>query len=127
MRTIRQLTDVELFDLITGEDFAEWQGELLPDRIVRRLQVQERMDLDGLDGPCWVASGWSSGNGYAKVSVCGRSQQLHRVVFRLLAGEISQGLVLDHRCGCRRCCNPGHLVPETVRANTLLGGAVLFV
>lgn len=128
MRTIRPLTDPELFWLAVEEQ-SEWQGHLLPRRIVDRLTLDDsllNLLVEGLEGPCWVASGWSSGNGYAKLSVSGRSQQLHRVVFRLLVGEISHGLVLDHRCGCRRCCNPRHLGPETVRDNPLLGNAVLF-
>ncbi len=50
----------------------------------------------------------------------------HRVAYQLMIGQIGQGLVLDHLCKNRRCCNPEHLEPVTIRENTLRGDAVLF-
>lgn len=51
---------------------------------------------------------------------------MHRVVYRLLVGEIPVDRpVIDHQAaaGCifRNCCFPGHLRPSTVRENTLSG------
>jgi hypothetical protein len=50
----------------------------------------------------------------------------HRVVYVLLVGEIPEGLILDHKCRVRWCCNPEHLEPVTVQVNTIRGEAVLF-
>lgn len=95
----------------------------LPARIVQRITINQETG-------CWLLSGWSSGNGFAKISIKGRSRQLHRVIYTLLKGPIPDGLVLDHAkergCRHRNCGNPEHLRPVTVQVNTLLGNARLF-
>lgn len=75
---------------------------------------------------CWEWQGELNRNGYGRVWVNGRRLMAHRVAYQLLVGEIPEGLVLDHLCKVRRCCNPDHLEPVTVRENTLRGDAVLF-
>lgn len=45
----------------------------------------------------------------------------HRIAYRLLKGEIPDGLTLDHLCRNRACCNPAHLEPVTNRVNVLRG------
>lgn len=75
---------------------------------------------------CWVWIGSDSGNGYGKVSISGRMRMVHRVMYECLVGVIPDGLVLDHRCRVRSCCNPDHLEPVTIRENTMRGHAVLF-
>jgi hypothetical protein len=75
---------------------------------------------------CWLwGGGWDSGNGYGKVWWC-RAAMAHRVVYEVLVGPIPEGLVLDHGCRTRPCCNPDHLEPVTVAVNTNRGEAVLF-
>src|SRR3546814_10434391 len=74
---------------------------------------------------CWIWEGSDSGNGYGKVSIGGRDCMFHRVVYELLVGPIPPDRVLDHRCRVRRCCNPDHLEPVTVRVNTHRGDAIL--
>lgn len=71
---------------------------------------------------CWVWTGRCDKDGYARIG----SEAVHRLVYRLLVGEIPAGRpILDHQAaaGCifRRCCFPGHLRPSTVRENTLAG------
>ena len=61
-----------------------------------------------------------------KNSHLGRNVQLHRYVYEQLVGAIPSGLVLDHLCIQRNCCNPFHLEPVTIKENTLRGKAVLF-
>ena len=43
----------------------------------------------------------------------------HRVVYELLVGLIPDGLVIDHRCEVKLCCNPDHLEAVTSSVNML--------
>ena len=75
---------------------------------------------------CWLWLGELNRNGYGRLSVGGRRAMAHRLAYELLVGPIAPGLVLDHLCRVRCCCNPAHLEPVTVRENTHRGEAVLF-
>lgn len=93
----------------------------MPFRIYARWDTRRRWTQ------CWVWTGkWNSGNGYGKVQYEGRIWMAHRLVYDLLVGRVSPNIVLDHRCRNRRCCNPNHLDPVTVKVNTHRGEAVLF-
>lgn len=105
----------------------------LPEEFRSRVEVQP-------DG-CWYWTGYVQSSGYGKYS--GRVTELgdrrkvmrraHRLVWELLVGPIGEGLTLDHQChntsdcpggpGClhRRCVNPTHLEPATMRVNVLRG------
>ncbi len=82
------------------------------------------------DGPCWQWQGADSGNGYGKTKDhCGkrwRDRVAHRAIYEHARGPVARELLLDHECRNRRCCNPWHLEPVTVRENTRRGEAVLF-
>ncbi len=79
------------------------------------------------DSGCWHWEGrWNSGNGYSKVSYEGKAWMVHRLVYTLMVGPIPEGLVLDHKCRNRACCNPDHLEPVTYKINTERGEAVLY-
>jgi hypothetical protein len=94
--------------------------DLLPHNLRSRIEICKETG-------CWIWTGkWDSGNGYGKVRHQGQIWMAHRLIFTLLNGEIPQGLVLDHICRTRRCCNPDHLEPVTVRENTHRGDAILF-
>ncbi|QIS06795.1 HNH endonuclease [Nocardia brasiliensis] len=69
---------------------------------------------------CWD---WraSTYRGYAEFWYDGRMRRGYRVAYTALIGPVPAGLVLDHRCRNRRCCNPSHLEPVTSRENTLRG------
>lgn len=79
---------------------------------------------------CWEWTGYVMPNGYAKLTVRGRSNLVHRLVYEEFVGPIPDGLDLDHTChnadsACpggwdcphRSCVNPGHLKPATRKAN----------
>lgn len=86
-------------------------------RILKGMKPQSGLD------PCWIWQGADSGNGYGKISVAGKPRYTHIVAYRLWVGEYEEGLVLDHKCLNRMCCNPGHLKPITMAKNTLIGSS----
>ena len=49
----------------------------------------------------------------------GRQMASHRVVYELLVGLIPDGLLIDHRCEVKLCCNPDHLEAVTRSVNGL--------
>lgn len=67
----------------------------------------------------WTASLYSFG--YGQFSYQGKPQPAHRVAYWLLAGQIPEGLELDHLCRNRACINPSHLEPVTRKENLRRG------
>lgn len=73
-------------------------------------------------GSCWVWTGKTNRNGYGVVRVGKLMFMVHRVLYQqTLRVTLDEGLVLDHKCRNRLCCNPWHLEPVSVRENTLRG------
>jgi predicted nucleic acid-binding Zn ribbon protein len=70
----------------------------------------------------WPGSTTSAGYGHMKASA-GTWVVTHRLAFQLARGPIEPGLVLDHLCRNRRCCNPAHLRAVTQRENILAGSS----
>jgi hypothetical protein len=78
-------------------------------------------EIDAND--CWV---WtrSRTEGYGWMWLNGRGTQVHRVTYELLVGPIPAGLVIDHLCRVRACCNPAHMEPVTRGENVLRGETI---
>jgi hypothetical protein len=92
------------------------QGRQAP--VLERLL--ERIDTT-VDG-CWVWPG-AVRNTYGVIGsgVGKKVAYTHRVAYEGLIGPIPEGLVIDHLCRNRLCCNPKHLEPVTRYENCARG------
>lgn len=81
----------------------------LPDRFWRKVDPQP-------DG-CWLWTGALNSRGYSCFAVDGVSHLGHRVAYEALVGSIPEGYTIDHLCRVKRCVNPTHLDPVTLREN----------
>jgi hypothetical protein len=79
----------------------------LRERALRRVALPD-------DAGCMPWLGSLDRDGYGRLS----RGLAHRIVYRLLVGPIPEGLVIDHLCRNRKCCNPSHLEPVTAAENT---------
>lgn len=74
-----------------------------------------------LEGPCHIPKWNPTTGGYTVISVGGEGKQMltHRYTWELKHGPIADGMMIDHRCRVRACCNPDHLRVVTPTVNTL--------
>lgn len=75
-------------------------------------------------GSCWEWTGAIS-SGYGAVWNLENSQVgIHRLIKEITSGKAAKGLVIDHLCKNKLCCNPKHLemVTQKVNFNRGLGG-----
>lgn len=73
---------------------------------------------------CWVWTGPYDGNGYGTISEGAKKRHMaHIFVYRQLAGPVTAGMELDHKCRNRACVNPKHLEPVPHRINVQRGDA----
>jgi len=59
--------------------------------------------------------------GYGMVTINKKNYSTHRLSYQLYKGDIPKGLVIDHLCRNRACCNPEHLEVVTYSVNNFRG------
>lgn len=91
----------------------------LRDRVLSRLTV----DPSG----CLLWTGATTANGYGVVSVNGKLEYVHRLMYRWFVGPIPDGHQVDHLCRVRRCAGPVDLEAVTQLTNIMRGEAVTVV
>ncbi|MCL2393073.1 MAG: HNH endonuclease [Acidimicrobiaceae bacterium] len=97
----------------------------MPTRIYNRgVPLLDRWAAHVIAEPsgCWGWLGAHTPYGYGHLNVGGsRYDSAYRVGYRLLIGEVPEGLELDHLCRNPGCVNPTHLEPVTHRVNVFRG------
>lgn len=93
-------------------------------RVNVHLDAETRLWLNvrrGKADECWPWIG-ALEDGYGRLRIGdGRRMPAHRFAWTLANGNVPTGMVIDHLCRNRACCNPAHLEPVTTRTNLLRG------
>lgn len=91
--------------------------ESVPARIRKRIKRDEKTS-------CWLWTGCiCEGYGHAKLG--GLVRKVHRIIYEAVNGKVKDGMVLDHLCRVRHCCNPEHLEEVTQQENFDRGNGTL--
>lgn len=81
------------------------------------VYVESPCPRPDLKGPCHIYSRGKCAGGYGAVTVFGKKMLVHRYVWELANGPIPKGLMIDHQCMVRACCNVDHLRVVTHAVN----------
>lgn len=93
------------------------QGIADPGQNVVGVDLVEKITSRCEIGDCWIWQRTKNSAGYGTMSLHGKKQYVHRLLWTLLVGEIPDGLEIDHLCKQTACCNPDHLEPVAPRVN----------
>ncbi len=91
---------------------------------MRTLRERWIEKVEPTEDGCWLWMGFVDKAGYGRLRLGGRDVPVgyaHRISYELNVGPIPNGLVIDHLCRVRKCCNPAHLEVVTTRENVLRG------
>lgn len=81
----------------------------------------DRVDRDGVGTGCMEWRGPRHENGYGLFGFAGRTRLTHRIALMIAGIEVPPGMVTDHLCRNRLCCNVAHLEIVTQRENVRRG------
>ena len=70
-----------------------------------------------LKGPCHIFLGSKSKKGYGQICLNHRMMPTHRYIWERDVGPIPSGMMIDHQCRNRACCNVDHLRVVTPKIN----------
>ncbi len=94
----------------------------LAERLAEKIEIQAN--------GCWNYTGHIDRYGYAQIQRGPRGAgkiRVHVAAYQLAFGAVPAGLVVDHLCRNRRCCNPDHLEAVTQKVNLMRGAGLTFV
>jgi len=87
--------------------------------MVARLEPQDLINRCVRVGDCFIWTGEVFNKmPYGKVTYQGKTQLVHRLMYKLFVGDIPDDLVLRHSCDNPRCCELSHLEPGTHQDNS---------
>lgn len=86
-----------------------------------RPEIESRVERTAT---CWLWTGYVKDNGYGSLTIDGRTQYAHRLVYAETVGPIPEGAELDHLCRVRHCVNPEHLEPVSKAENCYRGASI---
>lgn len=90
----------------------------LPDDIIKFVHPEPNTG-------CWLWGGNVDVGGYGRCYAGMKiEEKAHRVLYAFQYGSVPNGLLLDHKCRVRSCCNPDHLEPVTCQENLRRGVGV---
>jgi hypothetical protein len=69
---------------------------------------------------CWLWTGHRTDEGYGRARWLGRDYAAHRLVWRVLRGELKRTQDLHHTCNTAACVRPAHLQPMSPKEHTAL-------
>jgi hypothetical protein len=75
-----------------------------------------KVDVKGAS-ECWPWTGAKTQKGYGNVRLLNVYWKSHRLAWTLVNFAIPDGFMVCHVCDNPSCCNPGHLVLGSARAN----------
>jgi hypothetical protein len=111
----------DLIDIERHASYPKWGDSRLPERFWDKTAP---CPMSG----CWLwTASWTVhdyGHCSRKEDGVWRSRVAHKVAYEALVGPVPTGLVLDHLCRVRPCCNPLHLEAVTQRENVLRGAGL---
>jgi HNH endonuclease len=82
------------------------------------MRIYNKIEFPPEASGCWIWKATkNTRGGYGRVRFQGRLWLAHRLLYKLLIGEIPTGLTLDHLCRTTACTNPTHLEPVSIGVN----------
>lgn len=75
-------------------------------------------NIEGIEDNCHIFRGYKDRDGYARVSIKGKKVSVHRYMWKKEYGTIPKGMVIDHKCRNKDCCNIKHLRVVTHKINS---------